>query len=263
MATEAPVPLDLQLDFDELANRYAMSSFGRFHAEQDLRYSAYYDYGRDAMLFDLGDDVHPVRHMRYTERAFMVPLLEQYRDESGKPFSIEEIAVGRVAAILHDIGECEHPEIEKTCGSIVGDVPYQDKSNIDDGQESIVRGFLYAELFDDIPVDTLALAESIIKSKDGSALHRAFAAAESLGYITTAFNAARIALAIRDQITDEVGEVRFQKLARLGVETGERLLSHPAIGIHLFAEEFTPVASFLEDEVPQLEQAMQKLSDVT
>ena len=64
------------LSFAEVHETYVESRFGQHHSGQQLRYAKKYSYDPEQMLFDLGDDMHPVEHMRYTESEIVVPMVQ-------------------------------------------------------------------------------------------------------------------------------------------------------------------------------------------
>jgi hypothetical protein len=197
---------------------YAGSIYGIHHAEQPLRYSQYYAYDRDSMLEDLGDDVHPVRHMAYTEAEIVVPLITVQNQSADEHFADEEATVIRAAALLHDIGECEHAEIQQYTGYRVGDVAWDLKTDEDGKSEWAIRQFLYSKLYTEIPIDFLEAADDIIDNKDGSLPREAFYTAERLGYYLTGLKAGEVALRLYEHRTAS-DELRVTQLGRLALQT--------------------------------------------
>jgi hypothetical protein len=172
--------------------RFALSDFGQFQAEQRLRFSKEYSCGsRDEMLSALGDDVHPVRHMLHTHNKIVDPLLEHGTAFDLDPADAKSL---RITALIHDIGECEHPAIKQAVGVIVGDVPYFDKKEEDELNEVLIRTWLYDSLFTDLPAKVVERVESILTQPKTNELGVIFNMCERLGYYETAIRAGRIVL---------------------------------------------------------------------
>lgn len=184
--------------YDELFERYANSPYGIHHAEQAPRYSNVYAYGPERMLRDMGDDVHPVEHMRYTHDEIQIRLMymqnclaEGYEFDH---FSPTEIVVGRLTPLFHDMGECEHDTLEAVTGRVVGDVAWGTKSDDDEAVEAAIRAYFYSELYGDVPAEILAQVEETIMHSNTSFIAESFAATERIGYYLTALRAGYLAL---------------------------------------------------------------------
>lgn len=203
--------------YSTLHERYAKSSYGLHHATQPVRYSQVYAYGRELMLQDLGDDVHPVCHMPYTEAEIVRPLIAAQNTNGHERFDTEQIMALRVAALLHDIGECEHPEIHQNTGRKVGDVVWSLKTELDGASETLIRQYIYGKLYGDIPAWVLGAADDIIDNKAGSLPREAFNTAERLGYYKTGLRAGEVALRLYERRTEK-DELRFTQLGRLAIE---------------------------------------------
>lgn len=198
VSDELPIQGFAGITYDDLFNRYAESKYGIHHAQQAPRYSGLYAYDPENMLADLGPDVHPVNHMRYTHDEVQVRLmyvqncLENVgRYEQFDPF---EIVSGRLAPLFHDMGECEHEVLKEITGKVIGDLAWNTKTSADEAAETAIRYHLYEELFPDIPTKLLDLAEDAIANQEGTLLREAFATTERIGYYLTAVRAGYLAL---------------------------------------------------------------------
>ena len=220
---EAQIPGVPGQTYEGLFARYVSSDHGRHHADQPVRYANKYPYQRDQMLEDLGDDVHPVRHMSYTATEIVSPLLDYEIRNGHEPISTEDIVAIRIAAHFHDIGECEHPSLLDAVGKTVGDVAYGQKTDEDEATEAAIREHIYEELYPDLDPELLAKVEAIIQNADDSLRPAAFSTAEHIGYLLTGLRAGIKALEL--MATGETDSERFEQLRRLG---GQVPLSHMA-----------------------------------
>lgn len=219
---------------------YATSDLGKYHADQDVRFHGWYGYDQATMLADLGDDVHPVRHMAHTESLLTYVIAGQNTFGADvEQFSPEDALVGRTAAALHDIGENTHPDIKRDLGVEVGDVPKEIHTAEHERDEASIRSYLYSRLFGSLPPRLITATEAVIAGEDASSLPtRAFQSVEQLGYFLTAIRAGNVALGIMDLDPKAMETRRFEQLTRLArrvttnwfeklVVAGETL---PAIG---------------------------------
>lgn len=202
--------------YDELHGRYAASHFGQHHANQPARYSQDFPYDRQLMIHDLGDDVHPVRHMRYTESKIVRPLLKAQNSAGEERFDFDQIMHIRLAALFHDFGECVHPEIQDATGLLVGDISYRLKTETDGSNERFIRKFIYDQLFPDIPESVLSETDDIIDYKTGSLPRETFNTSERLGYYKTGIKAGEVALKLVEVQLDGLDN-RTLQLGRLAV----------------------------------------------
>ncbi len=183
--------------YESLYSRYAQSDFGRFHATQPLRYSQNFGYEPGQMLADLGDDVHPVRHMWHTEQNVLRPFLlsqNTHRDRDFEYIVPEQVAALRSGVLLHGIGECEDPRIKQAIGLSVGDKFYETRTQQDNLNEAKVRRYLYDQLFQDVNADFIGSAEDIIAGSRDHFLEQAFNTVEIIGYYQTAMTAGAVVL---------------------------------------------------------------------
>lgn len=192
--------------------RYEVHDLGVYHADQPLRYSQKYAYNRTYMLADLGDDVHPVRHGRYTEQAVVVPILSG-QIEAGIIDGLTQSSVGivRMAAMTHDFGECQHPSL----GETIGDIAFYDKTCQHEEKEAEIRGRVMELVYPTLPVDFLLEVEDVVANKSGTQLRDFFNAAEHTGYFLTMSGAGRLAL---EAITNEDFSLRTIQLARMAID---------------------------------------------
>jgi hypothetical protein len=194
-ATEDVFDLRTSLTYKEIFELYENSSYGKHHAGQDLRWKPFH-YDPDQMLLDFGDDAHPVKHMKYTHDAIVVPmLLRQIEEEKADQLSPQDIRVLRFAALTHDFGECEYPPLSDKM-NLVGDVPLPYKSKHHEDEEQSVRKHIYKELFDYIDPEIIEETENIImKNNPDDYSTKFFRAAEDIGYLMTGCLVASTALA--------------------------------------------------------------------
>lgn len=202
----------------EIADTYAESEYGQYHAGQNPRFAQYYGYEPDRMLEDLGNDVHPVRHMVHTEGIFRTLMQFQGMHPGPEvvPFTDQrQVVVNQIAAIVHDMGENEHPAIAEALSvEPVGDKPKDQKTSDHEAVEARIRQHLYNELYPDDLSGLLADAEAVLadpESFDG----RAFETTEYLGYYQTAMAAGQLALAIQTHTPWLRDTHRFNQLVRL------------------------------------------------
>lgn len=206
------------LRFEDLHNRYVASQFGLHHDGQPARYSQNYGYDRSLMIEDLGDDVHPVRHMPYTESRLARPLMVVQNVVGDERFDPGQIVAVRMAALLHDTGECEHPLIQDLVGHTVGDISWELKAQADGDKETLIRQYLYEQLYPDVPADLLCEADDVIDYKEGSLPREAFNTVERLGYYTTAIRAGERALSLLEMTPPEIEPApRVVQLGRLAL----------------------------------------------
>ncbi len=202
------------VNYHGLHEVYSASVYGQYHATQPLRYSQSYDYDPTSMLDDLGEDIHPVGHMLHTERKIAVPFIRVQnntgaRDYSGRHLTPEEIVTLRLTALLHDIGECAHPDIPET----VGDVFYETKTTEDETKEAGVRGFVYDQVFRGVPLEIIERAEQVIAGGHNDFLDEAFNTIERVGYFATAIRAGEIALR---QVNKDPSLIETRQVVQLG-----------------------------------------------
>lgn len=203
-------------EFDPLVQktyqRFAESDFGRFQSTQCLRYAKKYGYGeREEMLADLGDDIDPLRHMLHTHDEVLLPLI---KNKLPHELSDSGESIIRSAALLHDIGECEHPNVISGTGHSVGDVLYHEKNGQHELSEAKIRSWFYESLYPDLPEDFLLQVDEVISNNEANELSHSFNMAERLGYYETAIRAGRVALS--SELTSGNAE-RTCQLARLSV----------------------------------------------
>lgn len=205
-----------------LFGRYEAHELGQFHAGQPLRYSQKYAYDRAAMLADLGNDVHPVKHGQHTEENIVRPLLRGQLVGAAPDFSIGDIGVVRVAALTHDFGECQHPSL----GVTIGDIDYQSKTAEHELAEVPVRTQVMHTVYPDLPDGFLEQVEDVVANKSGTPLRELFNTAEHIGYFMTMAGAGRLALRL---IARQEHGLRTTQLARMAVD-GARLWHDDLLG---------------------------------
>lgn len=213
-----------ELTYSELFGRYQTSEFGLFQDGQPLRYAQRYAYDPTVMLEDLGDDIHPVRHMQFTEESIFRRLALQQQIAGAEKFSPLEVVAGRVGALLHDTGECEHPDLVTVCGETVGDIAYDLKTDEHEAAEEKIRAHIYEVLYPDLPDELLQTSEDMIRNSSGSFLNFGFHIVEYIGYLQTTTRAGEIALSLigtEDQDTD-----RFAQLRQLAVDGASKHFSY-------------------------------------
>lgn len=186
---------DLGITYTEIFNIYAQSPFGQHQATQPLRYKKFH-YQREAMLKDIGDSVHPLLHSQDLAKNVIEPMLKnQVMEGKAEELSPEDIVALRVAAPLHDSGECTSDLLIPQCGRVVGDVQFDMKTTEDEDTESIIRELIYEKLYPFIPENILERVEEIILIKDPSDFAtNFFRSGEDLDYYLSGIMAAKTVL---------------------------------------------------------------------
>ncbi len=160
--------------------------------EQKFRFHERYGYDREAMLADLGPDVSPTGHHHETLQH-AIAIIERERAEGTLmgEISDEDLAVGLFAIGIHDLGECEHPELllEPGVTRLVGDIPAGNKTPEDRAAEAAVRHALYRKLYSHIDPFVIKRAEAIISHEDDSILHYLFEGAHRASTLQTVIKA--------------------------------------------------------------------------
>jgi hypothetical protein len=212
----------------ELWTRYAESPHGQFHATQPLRYHQHYSYEpREQFLADLGDDVHPVRHMLYTHTEITIPFLQaQYAaDPTFERFdAIQEVQL-LTAAALHDLGECTAIDIKENVGYALGDVAYGEMADDHKTREKTIRNYLFDTYFEDMPPNLLKRVDEIDLRETSDICVEAFEVIERLGYFILSRRAADIVIKSKPRTAVSTGPKfrqsnRIAQLARLATIVG-------------------------------------------
>ena len=217
---ESPEAVELSgLTYADVFERYAAHELGVFHADQELRYSKYYGYDRPAMLEDLGDDVHPVTHGLYTHNDIVQPLLSSLGRSNAEQPTAEVVAITRIAALVHDFGECEHPELEATLGAVVGDVPHDSVTEEHKQVETTVLDHILTELYPEMNDELRNRVLDVVMRRDDEIGTRAFELAEYIGYYRTGLRAGMLAAretAARERNCPRMPDDNYRQLVRLG-----------------------------------------------
>lgn len=238
----------VEIDPREILDRYIASPYGQYHCEQRTRFAQEngYFYGtREDFISDLGQDVHPVGHMLYTHDNVTVPFLVAQRPEA--TFTLEEEAVLRVTAVMHDFGENGHPAIAEAVGCEPGeDVKWGTHIEGQKDAELIRRNFIYDQLFPDIPKQLLYQVDQVDAGHGG--LGRAFNIIERLGYFMTAMIARDIAyVADKDfHVMNPDEQKRVSQLARLAlaVDYSQRGVLHSVRNEYKFVDHILELNGF-------------------
>lgn len=254
------IPVPGMTTYTEVFERYATSDIGKFHAQQKPRYVNRYEYDHAAMQRDLGADVHPVEHGRYTHDEVLIPLLHHQNSLADgltlENFSAEDIVALRLAAHMHDFGECEHPEIEAVVGSVTGDIAYGHKTAEHELVESAVRGYLKQRFYADIPSELWESMEAIIKEETDELAVEAFKLTELAGYYLTGLRAGYLAvLETRHRQTGKPqrDDISYEQLMRLARDVSTRHRETVSAFTNRFA-----FSSFILDQTTELYDAIQR-----
>lgn len=217
-----------ELSPHELFESYSKSEYGQFHALQTPRYGQeklYFYADRDLFIAELGDDVHPTRHMLFTHDEIVVPLLNEQRQHSRVPqFSSKQENEMRTAAITHDLGECTHPKIAETLDiTLVGDMPYGTYSTDDKKIEEDIREHVLATILPSIPASLRERIHAIDRNDSPDDLvSEGFNACERLGYFIRARAASKIIVTEHHLFHSYEGDPesiwRIAQLGRLAVK---------------------------------------------
>ncbi len=229
------------LTYGEISERYTLTPHAEVHANSTPRFAQAFPYNHSQILEDLEPDVHPIGHMEHTH-SLTVDFLDNQVDN---PFSIDSSAHIRIAALLHDIGECTDPSIGL---EIVGDVSFTKKVATDETKEATMREYFFDNFFGDFSTETLERIEAIIKGKVDSPNRepRAFAVIERIGYYLTAIRAGKVALQLhKPEAEVPIDDIRRNQLTRLAVEVTGR---HRPV-LQQASEEFDGAGIILETNV--------------
>ncbi len=207
-------PTALLFSYQQFFNTYAYSEHGQFQDIQPLRFSAQYDYSRNDMLAELGADTHPLGHMPATHNQLLRVLAEMSLADQAdwSPADIHQV---RLTALLHDIGECQHPNLGVTCG----DIPFGKKTDAERNIEAQVRSALYETYFPGIPDDTLTRMERLIRHQEQSIVHDSIEAAHDASAYRTSLRAGKLALQLLDIRPNT--DAHLNALTRLGKEVSQ------------------------------------------
>jgi len=237
-ADTIPIVGRTALYYSELFCRYTDHPWGIHHAAQPLRYAQHHGYDRTTMLRDLGDDVHPVLHMRVVHDDVVALGRQTVGIRGAIDLSDpQDIAVARASAIRHDAGESTHQELEMLCGGVIGDIAHGHKTAEDRILERRILGVVTGTLDGDMPDDFRQRILNVMTHQEDSAAHHLLEAAHTWGFYKTALRAGRLALSVRDQPPT----LRAMRLAGLAQEVTGKSRPHleeissdfPAIGRRL------------------------------
>jgi hypothetical protein len=212
--------------YDGLFDDYAWSVFGQHHQTQIPRFSKYYGYEPTEMIQDLGDDVDPLLHGLHTRVEIFEPLVYFQNVIAGdevQKFNPRKIAIGRLATQFHDIGECEHPQIEETLTFVVGDVARTvdgGKDEVTEKKEAKIRGLLFKVALPSLHASGLVHeTEEVLTAGKSTLTSAAFAATELVGYYMTGVKAAHLTLLEtqhRKEGQPQRDEESYEQLMKLG-----------------------------------------------
>ena len=175
-----------------------------------------------------------------------------------------EAQLVRLAALTHDIGECEHPELLDEVGFIQGDKLYGTISSRDKDEERQVRAYILGQLggpFDRLTENELALLDGIIDNTEPEhPAHRTFNRAEHLGYYETGIMAGQVLLDTCRDLTKISRNRRARELARLAVDVSRMWRAELSADPGEFAyvdqrvAQTTDIFGLIEEDIaPQLE----------
>ena len=211
-----------RVSYDGLLHRYETTSWGKFHMNQPPRFSTNFGYDYNEMLADLGEDVHPVQHMRVAHNNLVGYLLENLTlGESS--LATEDICTGRLALMLHEVGESTHPDLELLCEGVAGDIPTGEKTADDVETETRVRAKIFETLYSDLPNWLTDRVIGLIQHEEESLIARLMEVAHNTTFIDTATNAKLIAYTVQ---AEQQGSQRQAQLQRLSDEVPLNLLSY-------------------------------------
>lgn len=179
----------------ELYGRFATHPHGEYQAIQEPRFYKVYGYGSyEEFMADLGDDTHPIRHMLHTTANIAVPLLSaQAEAEAAITLDLQGEAIILVTSITHDTDECEHPDIFKALGYVVGDVPkLMVTADDEDKKRKIRRNFVYPIHYPDFSTNLVNAVEDTLSGDPYNFESFIFQKIEHAGYFLTAMRAAEL-----------------------------------------------------------------------
>jgi hypothetical protein len=169
---------------------YLSSAEGAHQLGQPLRYGRFGDYGRSAIVADLGDDLDPVLHMPVTEATFL-----RLASDEGDEISPRDVYEGGLTLISHDIGENTHDRFVTQFGSVVGDIPQGCKTDEDRRVEGLIWDDLFAKYFGvALPANRHQRIKELVTHQEDSDLHHALEAAHDTNSLRVGLRAGKIAL---------------------------------------------------------------------
>lgn len=187
--------------FSGMSAIHANHPWGIHHAGQALRYSQHHDYGRTAMLRDLGSDAHPVQHMQVVHDD-VVALGISTLDMPGAVDLSDpvEIAVARGSSLRHDAGECTHEELKARCGGwVIGDIAHGSKTPDDRDQEYWLLETVLSEVDSTLPDWYSQRLLDASTHHEETPAHLLLETAHTWGFYKLGLRAGRLALAAIDQ----------------------------------------------------------------
>lgn len=251
-------------DYDvlDLYLRFESSIFGEYQAEQQPRFHKRFPIGDHKTHLELlGADTHPVKHMIYTTADLTIPAVKaQASSKDLRQFEQNESSALIIASAIHDIDECEHPEIEDKFGFVVGDVPSIMVTAEDDIKKSQIRkDFMYPTFYSDLPDNLISDVENIITHNKSGISGDAFRYIEKVGYLTTALTASNLAVKyalspeimpdnVKDLIPKLVGLVQdVRKHNEADLKTGARDFEFVSRSYYYMLGRFTIAEHQLEE----------------
>lgn len=203
-----------------LLDEFYGSMFGEYmRTKQPLRFPRE-AYDRELSLADSGTDLCPIGHQMHTVRHLSILIEQERADGTLLALDDRSTAVLLLAGGLHDMGECQHPELLWYTDYLPGDKPSGTKEPEDVEAEAAVRRLFYNTIFRHVDPSVIEEIEALIShaNKDTSLLHDYLHAARSAQTLRTAMNAQKAYANAERQPRTEVDETRLLALKAMSTE---------------------------------------------
>jgi hypothetical protein len=249
-----PVPtIEAGHTFSGMEYDYATHPWGLHHATQPYRYTQRHGYNPDQMLPDLGNDIHPVRHLRVThDHVVALGITTLGRRNAINLSDPREIAVARATSLWHDTGETTHPDLDELCGYTIGDILSGTKTPEDRLQEYKLLGTVLSTVGGSLPEHFRQRILNVSTHKEDSVAHRLFDVAHEWGFYAVALRAGRLALSLRDE-----EPTPSHRTAQLG-----RLARSVTVGVRPNLEKAIPDFPVIDERLERAARTHEKINAV-
>jgi hypothetical protein len=209
------------LRYSRLLPAYLATSWGAAHQQQTPRYAQSFGYAPEEMLTDLGDDVDPVWHMNVVHHDVVRLVIDEvvHRDKPGSN-DPADITVSRASALIHDMGECLHPDLNLLCGGTIGDLTRGSKTPADRQLERKILETFIDQVYSTWPETFQSRVLDVVTHQEDSEAHELLQAAHELGFYNTGMRAGQLVLQMIERQDPEatMQTARFRQLSRLALE---------------------------------------------
>lgn len=150
--------------YDTMFEKYLQSDAGTHHTQQHPRFYAGYGCAElpASLLLQLGEDAHPVYHMRVTHRWF-----QRIVQADPQLFTTHTVPLGRLAALFHDVGEGTERQLAELAGVTQppGDIAHGRKTATQRANEEKIRRAAYRTILPEWPAPVIEDVEDVISHR--------------------------------------------------------------------------------------------------